>query len=161
MPLRRIGSGGIAPRILDIGTRWRWVVSFTLRPLYPQEKIPWYSLDRSLDGPQSRSEHGGEEKEFPAPAGTRTPDHPAYNTLYILRNNRNHNHRLSGGLSSSVVPLCSANTANTSSVFRHACGLEVRECIQKFPDWVDNEIYAYNNKQSLRSDTKGYGGKTH
>jgi hypothetical protein len=24
-----------------------------------------------------------------------------------------------------------------------------------------NEIYAYNNKRSLRSNTKGYGGKTH
>jgi hypothetical protein len=24
-----------------------------------------------------------------------------------------------------------------------------------------NEIYAYNNKHSLRSNTKGYGGKTH
>jgi len=22
----------------DLGTRWRWVVSFTLRPIYPQEK---------------------------------------------------------------------------------------------------------------------------
>jgi hypothetical protein len=33
-------------------------------------------------------------------------------------------------------------------------------CIQKFPDWVDNEIYAYNNKLS-RSNTKGYGGETH
>jgi hypothetical protein len=29
------------------------------------------------------------------------------------------------------------------------------------PDSVDNEIYAYQNKQSLRSNTKGYGGKTH
>jgi len=27
-------SWGIAPRILDIGTRWRWVVSFTSRLLY-------------------------------------------------------------------------------------------------------------------------------
>jgi hypothetical protein len=36
----------------------------------------------------------------------------------------------------------------------------VRECIQKFPDWVDNEIYAYDNKHSLRSNTKGYGNKT-
>jgi hypothetical protein len=34
-------------------------------------------------------------------------------------------------------------------------------CIQKFPDRVDNEIYAYNNKHSFRSNTKGYGGKTH
>jgi hypothetical protein len=33
--------------------------------------------------------------------------------------------------------------------------------IQKFPDWVDNEIYAYNNKHSLRSNTKGYGDKPH
>jgi uncharacterized protein YccT (UPF0319 family) len=24
-----------------------------------------------------------------------------------------------------------------------------------------NEIYAYNNKHSLRNNTKGYGGKTH
>jgi hypothetical protein len=24
-----------------------------------------------------------------------------------------------------------------------------------------DEIYAYNNKHSLRSNTKGYGGKTH
>jgi hypothetical protein len=32
-------------------------------------------------------------------------------------------------------------------------------CIQKFPDWVNNEIN--NNKHSLRSNTKDYGGKTH
>jgi hypothetical protein len=31
-------------------------------PLYPQEKIPWYPLDRRLGGPQSRSGGGGEEK---------------------------------------------------------------------------------------------------
>jgi hypothetical protein len=38
---------------------------------------------------------------------------------------------------------------------------EMRWCIQKFPDWVDNEIYAYNNKHSLRSNTKDLGGRTH
>jgi hypothetical protein len=37
----------------------------------------------------------------------------------------------------------------------------IRGCIQKFQDWVDNEINAYNNKHSLRSNTKGYGDKTH
>jgi hypothetical protein len=41
-----LGSGSIAPRILDLGTRWRWVVSFTLQPLYPQGKGPWYPFDR-------------------------------------------------------------------------------------------------------------------
>jgi hypothetical protein len=52
------GSGGTDPRILDLGSRWRWMVSFTL----PPGKEPWYPLDRRLSGPQSRSEHGGEEK---------------------------------------------------------------------------------------------------
>jgi hypothetical protein len=28
------GNGGIAPFILNLGTSWRWVVSFTPRPLY-------------------------------------------------------------------------------------------------------------------------------
>jgi hypothetical protein len=35
----------------------------------------------------------------------------------------------------------------------------IRGCVQKFPDWVDNEVN--NNKHSLKSNTKGYGGKTH
>jgi len=35
----------------------------------------------------------------------------------------------------------------------------IRGCIQKFRDCVDNEIN--NNKHSLRSNAKGYGGKTH
>jgi hypothetical protein len=30
----------------------------------------------------------------------------------------------------------------------------IRGRIQKFPDWVDNEMYAYNNKHSLRSNTR-------
>jgi hypothetical protein len=38
---------------------------------------------------------------------------------------------------------------------------EVRGCIQKFPEWVDNEIYAYKNKHSLGSNTKDCGGKTY
>jgi len=37
----------------------------------------------------------------------------------------------------------------------------IRECIQKFPDCVDNEINNNNNNYSLRSNTKGCGGKTH
>jgi hypothetical protein len=55
-------SGGIAPRILDLCTRWRWVVNFTPRPLYPQGENPWYPLDRRLGGPQSRSGSDGKEK---------------------------------------------------------------------------------------------------
>jgi hypothetical protein len=39
--------------------------------------------------------------------------------------------------------------------------IDVRRCIQKFTDWVDNETNNNNSKRSLRSNTKGYGGKTH
>jgi hypothetical protein len=49
--------------------------------------------------------------------------------------------------------------------------ITIRGCIQKFPDWVDNEIKNdddennnnnnNNIKHALRSNTKGYGGKTH
>jgi hypothetical protein len=38
------------------------VVSFVNRSIYPQVKNPFYPLDRRLDGFQSRSGHGGEEK---------------------------------------------------------------------------------------------------
>jgi hypothetical protein len=65
-----LGSGGIAPCILDLCTRWRWVVSFTPRRLYPQGKRPWYPLDRRLGGPQTRSERGCKEINSP-PTGTR------------------------------------------------------------------------------------------
>jgi len=47
------GSGVIAPHVFDLGTRLRSVVSFMPWPLYPQEKSPWYPLDRRLGGPQS------------------------------------------------------------------------------------------------------------
>jgi len=40
------GSAGIAPRILNHDTRWRWMVSFTLRPLYPLGKSPLYAWCR-------------------------------------------------------------------------------------------------------------------
>jgi hypothetical protein len=55
-------SGGIAPRILELGTRCWSVTIFTLRPLYPQGKSPWNPSDRRLGGPQNLSGRGGEEK---------------------------------------------------------------------------------------------------
>jgi hypothetical protein len=46
----------------DLGTRWRWVVSFTPRLLYSQRKSSQYPLDGRLDGPKSCSGCGGGEK---------------------------------------------------------------------------------------------------
>jgi hypothetical protein len=67
------GSEGIGPRILNIGTGWRWVVSFTPRPLYPQEKSPWYPLDRRLGGTQNRTGCGGGEKNSQPLPGLEPP----------------------------------------------------------------------------------------
>jgi hypothetical protein len=82
------GSEGIAPLILDLGIRWRWVVSFMPRPLYPQGKSPWYPLDRRLDGTQSRSGRGGLEKNSQPPSGIepQNSDRPVRSpALYRLR----------------------------------------------------------------------------
>jgi hypothetical protein len=69
-------SGGIDPRILDLGTRWRWVVSFMFRPFYTQGKSPWYLLHRRLVGNQSRSGHSGEEKNSQPLPGLEPPIQP-------------------------------------------------------------------------------------
>jgi hypothetical protein len=42
------GSGYIHPRYLDLYTRWRWVISFTLRPLYRRGKTPGTHWIRGL-----------------------------------------------------------------------------------------------------------------
>jgi len=41
------GSGCIAPRILNLSTRWRWVFSFTPWLLHPKGKSTWYLLENS------------------------------------------------------------------------------------------------------------------
>jgi hypothetical protein len=57
------GIGCIASYFLNFGTRWRWVVSLTPRPLYPSEKRPRYTLDKRLGAPQNWSGRGDEWKE--------------------------------------------------------------------------------------------------
>jgi hypothetical protein len=62
-----MGEWRYSSTILDLGTRWRWVVSFTPRPLYP--RLP---LDGNLGGPLNRCGSYGEERNL-APAGNWTP----------------------------------------------------------------------------------------
>jgi hypothetical protein len=52
------GNGGIAPRILNHGTSWRWVVSFMPRPLYPRGKSPQYPLVGWLGGSRAGLDAG-------------------------------------------------------------------------------------------------------
>jgi hypothetical protein len=42
------GNGSIAPCIINLGTGWKWVVSFKRRPLYPCRISPRYLLDPGL-----------------------------------------------------------------------------------------------------------------
>jgi hypothetical protein len=48
------GSGGIAPCILDVGTRWKWVVSFTPRPLCTHCIADWVGLIAGIDAMTKR-----------------------------------------------------------------------------------------------------------
>jgi hypothetical protein len=57
MLCRQKGEWRYSSTILVLGTRWRWVVSFTPLPLYLL-----YPLDRRLGEPQNRSRPCGEEK---------------------------------------------------------------------------------------------------
>jgi len=68
-----LGSGGIAPRILHLGTRWRLMMSFTPRPIYRQWKSSWYPLHRWLGGPQRRSGRCGKEKNLKPLPGLEPP----------------------------------------------------------------------------------------
>jgi hypothetical protein len=68
-------------RILNLGTRWKWVVNFTIPP-------PLHPLDKRLGGSQSR--YGCcDKEEIPDIFGNRTPvvlpatNH--YTVLYILQ----------------------------------------------------------------------------
>jgi len=58
--MNTLGNESIAPHILSLGTRWRWVLSFMPQPLYSMWRTR-YPLVRRLGGPQSRSERCGEE----------------------------------------------------------------------------------------------------
>jgi hypothetical protein len=64
MSWRHMGEWRYNSTFLDIGTSWKWVVSFTPLPLHPRGKIPRYPLHRRLGGPYSRSWRCGEEKSL-------------------------------------------------------------------------------------------------
>ena len=68
---------GIAPRVLNLGSRWRWVVAITPRPL-DHHLLP--ENNWRLGRPKSQSGRLGEEKNI-SPAGFRTPDRAASNPV--------------------------------------------------------------------------------
>jgi hypothetical protein len=55
-------NGSTTPCILDLDTKWRWVLSFTPRPLYPQGKNALYSFNKESGWAPEPSGGSGEEK---------------------------------------------------------------------------------------------------
>jgi hypothetical protein len=48
-PRRRVRKWRYSSTILDLGTRWRWVVSFTSRQIYPRGNSLWVGPRAGLD----------------------------------------------------------------------------------------------------------------
>jgi hypothetical protein len=67
---RCIGEQRYSSIILDLGSRYRWVISFTAQPFYPRGQITRY---QKLGGPQSRSEGCVSTEKSPASARNRNP----------------------------------------------------------------------------------------
>jgi hypothetical protein len=74
-PWRHMGEWRYSSTIFDHGTRWRWVVTFTPRPLYLRAKSPQYPLDRRLGGSR-RSGRCEEEKISTLPRIEPRPSSP-------------------------------------------------------------------------------------
>jgi hypothetical protein len=87
-----LGSGGMGPCILNLGTRWIWVVSFTPRPLYSQGKSQWYPLHRRLGWPQSRPGRDEEKNSQPVP-GLEPPIIQPVAQCYTIELSRHHSKR--------------------------------------------------------------------
>jgi hypothetical protein len=79
-------SGSTAPRILNLGTTWRGVVSFTPRPLHSQGNNPGTQWIGGLESPTAGLDAVTNRKTFfpvriPATILTELPQHAAANTL--------------------------------------------------------------------------------
>jgi hypothetical protein len=69
--LRHEWNGGIAPCILNLGTRWRLVVSFMTRPLYSRENVPGTHWIGGLVGPRAGVDAVAKRQKYPLPAPAR------------------------------------------------------------------------------------------
>jgi hypothetical protein len=69
-----MGSGGIAPRILELGTRWEWLALHSGR-FTTRGRAPRYPLDTRLVGPRAGLD-AVDKRNIPSPrreSNSRTP----------------------------------------------------------------------------------------
>jgi len=84
------GNAGIAPYILNLGIRCRWVVSFTPRPLYPWGKNPQYPVGGWV-GPRAGMDSMAKRKNLTVvPAGNWSPVSILTELLRFLRTDNWH-----------------------------------------------------------------------
>jgi len=69
--------------ILNLGTKWKWVIRFVPWLLYPWWRSPQYHLNRGLGGPQSQSGNDGKETN-PYPCWESNPGHAVQRLVTIL-----------------------------------------------------------------------------
>lgn len=80
------GSRCIAPLVPNFRARWKWIVSFTSRPLYYRGNNPCYRLNRRLNVSKRLSGRLGEEINLlPLPEIESRIVQPVALTLYLLR----------------------------------------------------------------------------
>jgi hypothetical protein len=72
MPWRHMGKWRCSAIILDLDTRWRWMVNFMPLLLYSSGENLQYPLNRRLGGPQSQSGGCREKEKFLAPTRNQT-----------------------------------------------------------------------------------------
>lgn len=77
-------SGGMAPFLLHLSTRWRWMVCLMPQPIYTQRKSPWYPLNRRQCGPTVSLDILQKIRKHLAPPRIPTPDHPAPSLVTIV-----------------------------------------------------------------------------
>jgi len=77
------GSRGVIP-VINLDTRWRWMVNFTPWPLYPHRKSLWYAMNRRLGGLQELVWTFWRRGKPVASAGNWNPDHQGYSLVTVL-----------------------------------------------------------------------------
>jgi hypothetical protein len=83
-PWGHMGEQRYSSTILDLTTRWRWVVSFMRLPPYSRGKIPRYPLDIRLVGPKAGLD-AVEWRKVSSPCQEMNPSPPTCSTsLYRL-----------------------------------------------------------------------------
>jgi hypothetical protein len=74
-------SGGIAPPIPNLSTKWRCVVNFMPQLLYPWEGIPWCPLNIRLGGHQGWPKTFWRKQKYLALSRVRTLGRAASNLV--------------------------------------------------------------------------------